>query len=74
MDLKVQINSWFLDEEYWIPGSSIIILNVLRASYFGKIDLFDYYYQVEFEEENKEHMHNQDTSEAIELYQIHIWL
>ena len=54
MDLKVHINGKVMDEDYPIPDMQTIIHNLHGASYFGKIDLSDAYYQIELDEEAKD--------------------
>ena len=53
-----------MDEEYSIPDMETIFHNLHGASYFGRIDLSDAYYQIEFDE--KKYMHNQHISEIVE--------
>ena len=43
-----------MDEDYPIPDMKIIFHNLHGASYFGKIDLSDAYYQIELDEDAKE--------------------
>ena len=43
-----------MDEDYPIPDKETIFDNLNGASYFGKIDSSDVYYQVELEEDAKE--------------------
>ena len=40
-----------MDEDYPIPDMKTIFHNQHGASYFGKIDLSDAYYQIELDEE-----------------------
>ena len=47
VDLKVHINDKVMDEDYPIPDMETIFQNLHGASYFGKIDLSDAYYQIE---------------------------
>ena len=54
VDLKVHINGNVLDEDYPIPDMETIFDNLHGASYFGKIDLSDAYYQIELDEDAKE--------------------
>ena len=54
VDLKVPINVKVMDEDYPIPDMKTIFHNLHGASYFGKIDLSDAYYQIELEEVAKE--------------------
>ena len=54
VDLKVHINSKVMDENYPIPDMETIFHNLHGASYFGKIDLSDAYYQIELDEEAKD--------------------
>ena len=54
VDLKVHINGKVMDEDYPIPDMESIFHNLHRASYFGKIDLSDAYYQIELDENAKE--------------------
>ena len=42
-----------MDEDYPIPEMETIFHILHGASYFGKIDLSDAYYQIEFDEEAK---------------------
>ena len=43
-----------MDEDYPIPDMEMIFHNLHGASYFGKIDLSDAYYQIELDEEVKD--------------------
>ena len=43
-----------MDEDYPIPDMETIFHNLHWASYFGKIDLSDAYYQIELDEDAKE--------------------
>ena len=43
-----------MDEDYPIPYMQTIFYNLHWASYFGKIDLSDAYYQIELDEDAKE--------------------
>ena len=43
-----------MDEDYPIPDMETIFHNLHGASYFGKIDLSDAYYQIELDEDAKE--------------------
>ena len=43
-----------MDEDYPIPDMKTIFHNLHGASYFGKIDLSDAYYQIELDEDAKE--------------------
>ena len=54
VDLKVHINGKVMDEDYPIPDMETIFHNLHGASYFGKIDLLDAYYQIELDEEAKD--------------------
>ena len=54
VDLKVHINGKVMDEDYPIPDMETIFHNLHGASYFGKIDLSDAYYQIELDEDAKE--------------------
>ena len=54
VDLKVHINGKVMDEDYPIPDMETIFHNLHGASYFGKIDLLDAYYQNELDEDAKE--------------------
>ena len=54
VDLKVHINGKVMEEDYPIPDMETIFHNLHGASYFGKIDLSDAYYQIEFDEEAKD--------------------
>ena len=54
VDLKVHINVKVMDEDYQIPEKEAIFHNLHGASYFGKIDLSDAYYQIELDEEAKD--------------------
>ena len=54
MDLKVRINGKVMDEDYTIPVMETFFHNLHGASYFGKIDLSDAYYQIELDEDAKE--------------------
>ena len=54
VDLKVHINGKVMDEDYPIPDMETIFHNLHGASYFGKIDLSDAYYQIELDEEAKD--------------------
>ena len=51
VDLKVHINGKVMDEDYPIPDMETIFHNLHGASYFGKFDLSDAYYQIEIVEE-----------------------
>ena len=65
VDLKVHINGKVMDEDYPIPDIETIFHNLHGASYFGKIDLSDSYYQIELEEEAKKYAqstHRKDCS------------
>ena len=53
-DLKVHINGKVMDEDYPIPDMETIFQNLHGASYLGKIDLSDAYYQIELDEEAKD--------------------
>ena len=54
VDLKVHINGKVMDGDYPIPDMETIFHNLHGASYFGKIDLSDAYYQIELDEEAKD--------------------
>ena len=54
VDLKVHINGKVMDEDYPIPDMETIFHNLHGASYFGKIDLSDAYFQIELDEDAKE--------------------
>ena len=54
VDLKVHINGKVMDEDYPIPDMETIFHNLHGASYFGRIDLSDAYYQIELNEDAKE--------------------
>ena len=54
VDLKVHINDKVMDEDYPIPNMETIFHNLHGASYFGKFDLSDAYYQIELDEEAKD--------------------
>ena len=54
VDLKVHINGKVMDEDYPIPDMETIFHKLHGASYFGKIDLSDDYYQTELDEEAKD--------------------
>ena len=54
VDLKVHINGKVVDEDYTIPDTETIFHYLHGASYFGKIDLSDAYYQIELHEDAKE--------------------
>ena len=54
MDLEVHINGKVMDEDYPIPDMETIFHNLQGASYFGKIDLSNAFYQVELDEDAKE--------------------
>ena len=53
VDLKVHIKGKVMDEDYPVPYMETIFHNLYGASYFGKIDLSDAYYQNELEDEAK---------------------
>ena len=53
MDLKVHIIGKLMDEDYPIPDMETFFHNLHGASYFGKIDLSDAYYQIELDEDAK---------------------
>ena len=53
VDLKDHINGKVMDEDYPIPDMETIFHNLHGASYFGKIDLSDEYYQFELDEDAK---------------------
>ena len=52
--LKVHINGKVRDMDYPIPNMETIFHNLHGASYFGKIDLSNAYYQSELDEEAKD--------------------
>ena len=54
VDLKVHINGKVMDEDYPIPDMETNFHNLHGASYFGKIDLSDAYYQIELDKDAKE--------------------
>ena len=54
VDLKVHINGKVMDEDYPIPDMETIFHNLPGASYFGKTDLSDAYYQIEQDKDAKE--------------------
>ena len=54
VELKVHIKGKVMDEDYPIPDMETIFHNLHGASYFGKIDLSDAYYQIELDEEAKD--------------------
>ena len=54
MDLKVHINDKVMDEGYPISDIETTFHNLHGASYFGKTDLSDAYYQIELDEEAKD--------------------
>ena len=54
VDLIVHINDNVMDEDYPIPDMETIFHNLHGASYFGKIDLSDAYYQIELDEVAKD--------------------
>ena len=54
VDLKVHINGKVMDADNPIPDMETIFHNLHGASYFGKIDLSDAYYQIELYEDAKE--------------------
>ena len=54
VDLKVHINGKVMDKVYPNPDMETIYHNLHGASYFGKIDLSDAYYQIELDEDAKE--------------------
>ena len=53
LDLKVHINGKLMNEDYPIPDMKAIFHKLNGASYFGKIDLSDVYYQIEVDKEAK---------------------
>ena len=53
-DLKVHINGKVVDEDYPMQDMDMIFDNLHVASYFGKIDLSDTYYQIELDDEAKD--------------------
>ena len=53
VDLKVHINGKVMDEDYRIQDTETIFHNIHGASYFGKLDLSDAYYQITLEEDAK---------------------
>ena len=54
VDLKVHINGKVMDEDYPIPDMETILQKQHVASYFGKVDLSDAYYQFELDKEAKD--------------------
>ena len=54
MDLKVHINGEVMDEDYPTPDMVTIFHNLHGASYFGKIDISDAYYQIELDKDAKQ--------------------
>ena len=64
VDLKVHINGKVMDEDYSIPDMDTIFHNLHVASYFGKIDLSDAYYQIELNEEAKD-IYTINTSQGL---------
>ena len=54
VDVKIHINAKVMDEDYPIRDMETILHNLHGASYFGKIDLSDAYYQIELDEDAKE--------------------
>ena len=54
VELKVHINGLVMDEDYPIPDMEMICYKLHGASYFGKIDLSDAYYQIELDEKAKQ--------------------
>ena len=54
VDIKVRINGKVMDEDYPIPRTETFFHNLHGASYFGKIDLSDAYYQTQLDEDAKE--------------------
>ena len=53
VDLKVHMNGKVTDEDYPIPDMETIFHKLHEASYFGKNDPSDAYYQIELDEEAK---------------------
>ena len=53
-DLKVHVSGKVMDEDYPIPDIETIFHNLHEASYSGKIDISDAYYQIELDEEAKD--------------------
>ena len=49
----MHINGKVMDEDYSIPDMEKIFRNLHGASYFGKIDVSDNYFQIELDEEAK---------------------
>ena len=64
VDLKVHINGKVMDENYPIQVMRTIFHNLHGASYFGKIDLSDAYYQINLVEEAKD-ICRIDTSQGV---------
>ena len=64
VDLEVHIISKVIDVDYPIPDMETIFHNLHGASYFGKIDLSDAYYQIEFDEKTKDICRN-NTSQGL---------
>ena len=54
VDLKVHINGKMIDKDYPIQYMLTTFQKLRGASYFGKIDLSDAYYQIEFDKEAKD--------------------
>ena len=54
VDLKLHINGKLMDEDYPIPDMKTTFHNLHGASYFGKIDLSEAYYQIELDEKAKD--------------------
>ena len=51
VDFKVHINGKVMDEDYPIPDMETIFHNLHGASYVGRIDLLDAYYQIQLDGE-----------------------
>ena len=66
MDLNVHMNGKVTDEEYPIPDMEATFHNLLGASYFGKIDLSDAYYQRELDEDANEQVYNQHIARIVQ--------
>ena len=65
VDLKVHINGKVMDEDSPNPDIETILHNLHGASYCGKIDLSDAYYQIELDEDSK-NMHNQHIARIVQ--------
>ena len=65
VDLKVHITRKVLYEDYLIQDMETMFNYLHWASYFGKIDLSDAYYQMELDEDAR-HMYNQHIARIIQ--------